>query len=145
MTTMKINLHCIFIRKLYFLCSATIGVSESISEYFIMFKNFYENSFALSLGRPYHFMFFKGYLPQISLGPFQNTLTNCRSQQKVTVSHMGCVFCYLDNLLKKTTVSSFIDVGNVKQQFEMKNFHVSPVRLKEILHSQCLTGKRSAS
>ena len=28
------------------------------------------------LGRPYHFNFFKGCLPQILLGPFLNTLTH---------------------------------------------------------------------
>ena len=28
------------------------------------------------LGRPYHFKFFNGCLPQISLGPFLNTLPN---------------------------------------------------------------------
>ena len=28
------------------------------------------------LGRPYHFRFFTGYLPQILLGPFLNTLTH---------------------------------------------------------------------
>ena len=28
------------------------------------------------LGRPYHFIFFKGSLPQILLGPFLNTLTH---------------------------------------------------------------------
>ena len=27
-------------------------------------------------GRPYHFKFFKGCLPQISLGPFLNTLSH---------------------------------------------------------------------
>ena len=29
-----------------------------------------------NLGRSYHFKFFKGCLPQISLGPFLNTLTH---------------------------------------------------------------------
>ena len=28
------------------------------------------------LGRPYHFKFFKGCLPQILLGPFLNTLSH---------------------------------------------------------------------
>ena len=30
----------------------------------------------ICLGRPYHFKFFKGCLPQILLGPFLNTLTD---------------------------------------------------------------------
>ena len=32
------------------------------------------------LGRPYHFKFFKGCLPQISLGPFLNTWTQIIEQ-----------------------------------------------------------------
>ena len=31
-----------------------------------------------SLGRPYHFKFFKGCLPQILLGPFLNTLSHVK-------------------------------------------------------------------
>ena len=34
---------------------------------------------SLCLGRPYHFKFFKGCLPQILLGPFLNTLTHLSS------------------------------------------------------------------
>ena len=38
------------------------------------------------LGRPYHFKIFKGYLPQILLGPFLNTLTQicCRAKYAAT-------------------------------------------------------------
>ena len=32
-----------------------------------------------TLGRPYHFKFFKGCLPQILLGPFLNTLTQIKA------------------------------------------------------------------
>ena len=34
------------------------------------FKKF--EGYTACLGRPYHFKFFKGYLPQILLGPFLN-------------------------------------------------------------------------
>ena len=37
------------------------------------------------LGRPYHFRFFKGCLPQIILGPFLNTLTHLRHCQLSTM------------------------------------------------------------
>ena len=39
---------------------------------------FVEGSFynMLCLSRPYHFKFFKGCLPQISIGPFLNTLSH---------------------------------------------------------------------
>ena len=38
------------------------------------------------LGRPYHFKIFEGYLPQILLGPFLNTLTRicCRAKYAAT-------------------------------------------------------------
>ena len=37
--------------------------------------------------RPYHFQIFKGFLPQILLGPFLNTLTKCRpiKTQKIII------------------------------------------------------------
>ena len=44
------------------------------------------------LGTPYHFKFFKGYLPQILIGPFLNTL-----------SHMSFDFAYEANVVEKAT------------------------------------------
>ena len=38
----------------------------------------------LCLGRPYHFKFFKGSLPQILLGPFLNTQTQMNPVKEVT-------------------------------------------------------------
>ena len=35
--------------------------------------------------RPYHFKFFKGCLPQISLGTFLNTLSQIKEQRKISV------------------------------------------------------------
>ena len=32
------------------------------------------------LSRPYHFKYFKGYLPQLIFGPFLNTLTHIRNK-----------------------------------------------------------------
>ena len=50
------------------------------------------------VGRPYHFKFFKGCLPQILLGPFLNTLTH----MVVFVICREFVSCTLSTLLKAT-------------------------------------------
>ena len=53
------------------------------------------------LSRPYHFKFFKGCLPQISLGPFLNTLSQISLSRLVSLVTrlsellMECFSCYL--------------------------------------------------
>ena len=47
-----------------------------------------KNLVMVCLNRPYHFKFFKGCLPQISLGPFLNTLSHLFLQQ-INVSHLS--------------------------------------------------------
>ena len=50
----------------------------------------------VSLGRPYHFEFFKSCLPQILLGSFLNTLTHLRPCQTSTMDAQKMKFSIKD-------------------------------------------------
>ena len=54
------------------ICDVTT-ICGGVSNFSYKLKCVYEKH--VCLGRPYHFKFFKGCLPQILLGPFLNTLT----------------------------------------------------------------------
>ena len=64
-----------------------------------------------ALGRPYHFTFFKGCLPQISLGPFLNTLSHFSHFQK-SLKIKKCyvyAFGYLTKKIGDTRISKSFD------------------------------------
>ena len=63
--------HCILLSSRGLIAVWTKNLLASL--WVKLFKN---RPAKLGLGRPYHFKFFKGYLPQILLGPFFNTLTH---------------------------------------------------------------------
>ena len=46
------------------------------------------------LGRPYYFNFFKGFLPQILLGSFLNTLTHLKTVSTLVLLEKGVVYQY---------------------------------------------------
>ena len=60
-------------------------------------------NFLKHLSRPYHFKFFKGYLPQNSLGLFLNTL----SQMRLRLSQKFLKNCLLDNQFWISYISNF--------------------------------------
>ena len=48
--------------------------------------NLWKTAFLVCLIRPYHFRFFKGCLPQLSLGPFWNTLSHIYCEHHATLA-----------------------------------------------------------
>ena len=79
-------------------------------DYYLLPKNMEDSQLSLILsmfgsryylGRPYHFKFFKGCLPQILLGPFLNTLTHTNQFDKFSGSHPEiCSIKNLQNFVK---------------------------------------------
>ena len=61
------------------------------------------NFLSPALGRPYHFTFFKGCLPQILLGPFLNTLSHMMTVIQIDITNIFPVI--LDNSLLVCTKS----------------------------------------
>ena len=74
------------------------------------------------LGRPYHFIFFKGCLPQILLGSFLNTLTHMKKQyhsHKTKSLFMSVMSFNLDRCFFSVTCQqTFISSNPTMQRLE---------------------------
>ena len=60
----------------------------------------------ISYDRSYHFKFFKGCLPQISLGPFLNTLSHLYTSNNANNSNNTLSHLYISNDTKFVVKSS---------------------------------------